>query len=79
MRRWGTKELEEAVRLFRLTAKASCGAADVELGKCFLSGSEVDNDMNETTRLFRRAMIAGSMDAQVELGNVFCAHKALKK
>ncbi len=67
------KDSEEAVRLFRLTADASCAAADVELGKCFRGGRGVDKDMNEAVRLFRRAMLAGSMDAQVELGEVFSA------
>ncbi len=32
------KNFAEAVRLFRLTAEASCAAADVELGKCYLAG-----------------------------------------
>ncbi len=38
---------------FRLTADASCAAADVELGKCFRGGRGVDKDMNEAVRLFR--------------------------
>ncbi len=34
------KNVEEAVRPFRLTAGASCAAADVELGNAFLAGEE---------------------------------------
>ncbi len=38
------KNVEEAVRIFRLAAKASCAEAEVEMGKCFHAGKGVEKE-----------------------------------
>ena len=58
-----------AVEVYKSAADQGSVEASVVLGRLFLEGREVSQDVTAATRLLRRAIEQGSTDAMVTLGD----------
>ncbi len=62
------RDLDEATRLFRISAFVGSSDGMVQLGRCFLRGHGVVKDRKEALDLFRKAVGQGNGDGKVQLG-----------
>ena len=66
-----SKNLKEAVRLFREASESGDKRALYNLGMCNLNGWGVPFDLYEAARLFKSASESSVTDAMLELGNLY--------
>jgi TPR repeat protein len=66
-----TKDLAEAVKLFRLAADQGHAGAQQKLGVCYYKGEGVTRDLDEAVKWVRLAVEQGHPDAQRNLGALF--------
>ncbi|MBS0648669.1 MAG: sel1 repeat family protein [Verrucomicrobia bacterium] len=73
------KEEKEIVKKYRIAAEQGNAEAQLNLGKCYLSGHGIAQDEKEAVTWFQKSSEQGNVDADYELGTCYFEGRGVAK